>query len=133
MRLFDGQRTTDMSNRKIEDLRIWMDAREIVSDIYKLMANNHDYGFKDQIQRASVSVMNNIAEGFEYNSDTVFVRYLNIAKGSCSEVRSMLYLCEDLGYCTKDERIRLQTKLLSVSSGIYKMIQYLSVPKRKNG
>lgn len=122
-----------MSNRKIEDLRIWMDAREIVSDIYKLMANNPDYGFKDQIQRASVSIMNNIAEGFEYNLDSVLVHHLNIAKGSCSEVKSMLYLCEDLEYCTKDERTRLQTKLLSVSSEIYRMIQYLSVSKGRNG
>ena len=110
-----------------------MDAREIVSDIYKLMANNPDYGFKDQIQRASVSIMNNIAEGFEYNLDSVFVHHLNIAKGSCSEVKSMLYLCEDLKYCTKDERTRLQTKLLPVSSEIYRMIQYLSVSKGKNG
>ena len=110
-------------------MRIWLDAREMVSDIYRLMSGNHDYGFKDQIQRASVSIMNNIAEGFEYDSDSAFVRYLNIAKGSCSEVKSMLYLCEDLGYCTEEERVRLQSKLLFLSGGIYRMIQYLSTSK----
>lgn len=86
---------------------------------------NRDYGFKDQIQRASVSIMNNIAEGFEYNSDSSFIRYLNIAKGSCAEVRSMLYLCEDLGYCTSNERLKLQNQVISISSGIYKLIEYL--------
>ncbi|MBR4312580.1 MAG: four helix bundle protein [Bacteroidaceae bacterium] len=121
-----------MANRTLENLRIWIDARELVSLIYKLMADNRDYGFKDQIQRASVSIMNNIAEGFEYNSDSVFVRYLNIAKGSCSEVKSMLYLCEDLGYCSPDQRVELQAKILNVSSGIYNMILYLSQSKSKS-
>ncbi len=95
------------------------------------MANNRDFGFKDQIQRAAVSIMNNIAEGFEYNSDPVFVRYLNIPKGSCSEVKSMLYLCEDLGYCSQEQRVSLQSKVLDVSSGIYNMIIYLSQIKTK--
>ena len=63
--------------------------------IYAIMQNCRDYGFRDQIQRASVSIMNNIAEGLESGSDAKFVNFLNIAKGSCSEVRSMLYLCED--------------------------------------
>ena len=115
--------------RTLENLRIWIDARELVSLNYKLMADNRDYGFKDQIQRAAVSIMNNIAEGFEYNSDSVFIRYLNIAKGSCSEVKSMLYLCEDLEYCSPNQRVELQAKVLDVSSGIYNMIAYLSQPK----
>jgi len=120
-----------MAGRKLENLRIWMDARELVVEIYTLMANNRDFGFRDQIQRAAVSIMNNIAEGFEYNSDPVFVRYLNIAKGSCSEVKSMLYLCEDLGYCSQEQRVSLQNKVLDVSSGIYNMIIYLSQIKTK--
>lgn len=116
-----------MASRKLEELRIWIDARSFVVDIYKMMSENRDYGFRDQIQRASVSIMNNIAEGFEYNSDPVYIRYLNIAKGSCSEVKSMLYLCEDLGYCSQEQRVDLQSKLLVISSGIYKLVQYLSL------
>lgn len=115
-----------MSKRKLEELRIWNDARKFVVDIYQFMKENRDFGFKDQIQRAAVSIMNNVAEGSEYQSDATFVRYLNIAKGSCAEVKSMLYLCEDLGYCYKEDRERLQAQLLSITSGIYKMIQYLS-------
>ena len=120
-----------MADRKLENLRIWIDARGLVVDIYRLMSDNRDFGFKDQIQRATVSIMNNIAEGFEYNSDSVFVRYLNIAKGSCSEVKSMLYLCEDLNYCSQAQREALQTKLHAVSSGIYNMSVYLSKTKSK--
>jgi four helix bundle protein len=120
-----------MSNRKLEELRIWSDARKLVKEIYLLMKDNRDYGFKDQIQRATISIMNNIAEGSEYHSDPVFIRYLNIAKGSCAEVKSMLYLCEDLGYCDKANRERLHKQLLSLTSGIYKMIEYLSTPKKE--
>lgn len=66
------------------------------------MKDNCDYGFKDQIQRVAVSIMNNIAEGFESGPDAKFINFLNIAKGSCSEVKSMLYLCEDLDYCSTE-------------------------------
>ena len=89
------------------------------------MRNNRDFGFKDQIQRTSVSIMNNIAEGFESGSDARFINFLNIAKGSCSEVKSMLYLCEDLGYCSNEQREALYSQLSNISSGIYKFIEYL--------
>ena len=121
-----------MSSRKLEQLRIWHDARLFVVEIYHLLRDNRDFGFKDQIQRAAVSIMNNIAEGSEYNSDAVFIRYLNIAKGSCSEVKSMLYLCEDLGYCTPEDRERLHEQLLKLTSGIYKIIQYLESSQNHN-
>jgi len=61
-----------------------------------LFAESKNFGFKDQIQRASVSVMNNIAEGFKCKSNNEFKQYSFIVKGSCSEVRSMLYLAKDL-------------------------------------
>ena len=111
--------------RKIENLKIWNDSRVFVNDIYKMMTSCRDYGFRDQIQRASVSIMNNIAEGFESGSDASFVRYLQIAKGSCSEVKSMLFLCEDFQICTPERRNELQTQLFNLSSGIYKLIQFL--------
>lgn len=91
-----------------------------------MFSNSKDFGFKDQIQRAAVSIMNNIAEGSESGSDAKFVNYLNTAKGSCSEVRSMLYLCEDLGYCSSETRIELQGQIKKISSGIVKLIESLN-------
>ena len=69
-----------MPNRRVEDLRIWIEARLFVKEIYILMRNNRDFGFKDQIQRASVSIMNNIAEGFDSGSDAKFINFLNIQR-----------------------------------------------------
>jgi four helix bundle protein len=73
-----------------EDIIAWQKAKDVTSKIYAQFRLNRDYGFKDQIQRASVSVMNNIAEGFERKSNAEFRQFLYIAKGSCGEVRSML-------------------------------------------
>ena len=115
-----------MAVRKLENLKIWSDSRIFVVEIYKMFKDNRDYGFKDQIQRAAVSIMNNIAEGFEYGSDAQFVRYLRISKGSCSEVKSMLYLCSDLGYCSAEKREELLVNLNSIVSGIHRLIEYLA-------
>ena len=96
-----------------EDLQIWQQARELSKQIYAYTKNNTDYGFCSQIQRATVSVMNNIAEGFnrgKHSKDNkVFVNFLSIAYGSCGEVRSMLYLAEDLNYIDSDKAAELRT------------------------
>ena len=107
-----------MAGRSIENLYIWNESRLFVNKIYSLFASNKDWGFRDQIQRAAVSVMNNIAEGAESGSDATFARYLSIARGSCSEVKSMLYLGEDLGYVSSDKRIELHNQLYKISTGI---------------
>ena len=104
--------------RSLENLYIWRESRIVVNKIYQMLANNKDWGFKDQIQRAAISIMNNIAEGFDSGSDAKFANYLNIATGSCSEVRSMLYLCEDLGYCSQETRLELQDTVKRITSGI---------------
>ena len=77
-------------------------------------------------QRSAVSIINNIAEGFESGSDAKYMNFLNISRGSCGEVRSMLYLCDDLGFCTKDEREQLQTQLRKITSGIVKLSDTIS-------
>ena len=112
-------------NRSIENLYIWQMARNVVNDIYKMMESYKDYGFKDQIQRASISIMNNIAEGFDSGSDKKFISYLNISRASCSEVNSMLYLCEDFKICEKEKRVSLQNQIKVISSGCIKMIKRL--------
>jgi four helix bundle protein len=84
--------------QRFEDMVAWQKSRELVREVYKALANCRDHGFKDQIQRASVSVMSNIAEGFESGTRQEFLNYLYIAKGSAGEVRAQLYAAHDIGY-----------------------------------
>ena len=91
---------------RFEDLDAWKVARELANLIYMLGRESgfsKDYSFKDQIQRAAVSVMNNVAEGFERGSNKDFARFLFIARGSVGEVRSMLYLALDQKYVTEEQ------------------------------
>ena len=92
-----------MNIEKFEDILSWQKAKLLTLCIYKSFKTCKDFGFRDQIQRATVSIMNNIAEGFERKGDKEFKRFLFIAKGSCGEVRSMVYLAHDLGYISKEE------------------------------
>ena len=108
-----------------EELVIWQIARDLTQEIYSSLSEIKDFGFRDQIQRASISIMNNIAEGSESGSDKAYIRYLNVSRGSCSEVKSMLYLCEDMKFCTPEKRKELQSKLLIISGQIYKLIEFL--------
>jgi four helix bundle protein len=83
---------------KFEDLICFSKARELTKSVYKEFKDCKDYGFKDQITRASVSVLSNIAEGFERGTKSEFLNYLYIAKGSAGEVRAQLYVALDAGY-----------------------------------
>ncbi len=108
-----------------EDLEVWQDARTLTLSIYQMMSNNNDYGFRDQIQRAAVSIMNNIAEGSESGSNATNIRFLHIARGSCAELRSMLYLCTDLGYCSTEQQTQLLRLTRKISSYLNRLIAYL--------
>jgi four helix bundle protein len=92
--------------KRFEDLEVWKDAREFTKVIYRITRNEElkkDFAFKDQIRRASISVMNNIAEGFGRYSNKEFRRFLDIATASNLEVKSMLYLGIDLQYIQESE------------------------------
>jgi four helix bundle protein len=106
---------------QFEDIIAWQKARNMTLKIYFILKDLRDFGFRDQICRASVSVMNNIAEGFERKSDSEFMHFLYIAKGSCGEVRSMLYLAIELNYINKKD----YTELLMLSNEVSKMISGL--------
>ena len=107
-----------------EDLKVWQLSQELTVEIYRLLHQNNDYGFKDQIQRASVSIMNNIAEGSESGSNALYLKFLKIAKGSCAEVRSMLYLSEKLGSCSSEEAMSLIEKTLFISRSLNRLILF---------
>ena len=90
-----------MGITRFEDLIAWQKARELTKAIYQATTTipfSKDFGLKDQIQRASVSIMSNIAEGFERGSHNEFHQFLVIAKGSCAEVKSQLYVALDANY-----------------------------------
>jgi len=84
--------------KRFEELKAWQEARVLVRSVYAAFKGCGDSGFTDQIQRASVSVLSNIAEGFESGTRQEFVNYLYIAKASCGEVRAQLYAAYDIGY-----------------------------------
>lgn len=110
---------------QFEELKIWQEARALSKSIYDLTKTSKDFDFNNQIRRAAVSVMNNIAEGFDRGSNKDFVRFLHIAKASCSEVRSMLYLGEDLQMFSHENTEVLRKFCFNLSSAIKKFINYL--------
>lgn len=117
-----------MKIEKFEDIKVWQKAKELTLLIYKTFSNNKDYRFRDQIQSASVSIMNNIAEGFERQGNKEFSRFLFISKGSCAEVRSMLYLAIDLKYISKldfDNIFGLSEEISKMLSGFIKTLKTL--------
>ena len=86
---------------KFEDLIAWQKARELTRNIYQVTTQGNfsrDFGLRDQIRRASVSIMSNVAEGFERGGRSEFHQFLVISKGSCAELRSQLYVSLDVGY-----------------------------------
>ncbi len=91
-----------MRIERFEDIEVWREARELVKNIYDKFKDIRDYSFKDQIQRASVSVMSNIAEGFDRGVHKEFIQFLVIARGSLSELRSLLYNALDLGFIDEE-------------------------------
>ena len=112
-------------DRGFENLRVWQQSRIFVNSIYDIMEEIKDYSFRDQIQRAAVSIMNNIAEGAESGSDAKYVNFLQISRGSCSEVRSMLYLCLDRNIIDQDTFEKLKSESILISNHIYRLIESL--------
>lgn len=94
--------------RRFEELGCWQRSRVLVKEVYSALRTCPDHGFKDQIQRASVSVLSNIAEGFESGTKQEFLNYLYIAKGSAGEVRAQLYAAYDIGYVNVETFERLK-------------------------
>jgi len=110
--------------KSFEDLDVWKNAMQLVVAIYAEFKENKDYGFRDQIQRASVSIPSNIAEGYERQSNKEFIQFLYIAKGSSGELQTQLYIAQKLNYLTKDKAKELIDKSKKVSSMIHNLINY---------
>ncbi|MFD2831897.1 four helix bundle protein [Gramella sp. AN32] len=111
-----------------KDLEIWQKARDICIEVYKIREKSQlktDYRLYDQINAASGSIMDNIAEGFERNGNKEFVQFLSIAKASCGETRSQLYRVLDRKYINEEEFNTLLNKLKNLSMQIGGFMNYL--------
>ena len=123
-----------MKIEKFEDLNIWKLALKITKLVYDISANSSfakDFGLKDQIRRAIISVSANIVEGFEKNNNNEFVRFLKIAKGSTGETRNHLYIALCVGYINKDQFEEINNDLLVLIKQIGKFIVYLEEIKKE--
>jgi len=114
------------SIKSFEELIVWQKAQDLAVTIYQQLAELKDFGFKDQIQRAAVSISNNIAEGFDRNTNKEFVRFLYIAKASSAEVKSMLYLAERLDYLEVGICQELRDKADEISKMIRGLIKSIT-------
>jgi len=106
---------------RFEDLQVWQMAHDLCVTIYSLTGDctfSTDWGLRDQIQRASVSVMSNVAEGFERYSRREFKQFLSYARGSCAEVRSQIQLAKSLGYVTDVDATATYDKCIKLSRAI---------------
>ena len=114
--------------RSFEDLEAWQLARKLNRDIYETTRSNpfaKDFALRDQIRRASVSVMANIAEGFESRTDGLFIEFLGRAKGSSGEVRCHLSVAHDIGYIPQDTYLQLPADAARVSRWVSGLLTYL--------
>lgn len=111
---------------KFEDLRIWEEGINLTVEIYNAFKDCRDFGLRDQIQRAAVSIPSNIAEGFDRQTNNEFIRFLRIAKGSCAELRTQLIISQRVGILRNDDLIEGTRRL---SSMIQKLISYRTSDK----
>ncbi len=114
-----------MGIERFEDIIAWQKAKLLTINIYTIFNDSKDFGFKDQIQRASISIMNNIAEGFERKSNKEFKQFLYIAKGSCGEVRSMLIIANELKKINTSEFETLFSLSIEISKILFGLINKL--------
>jgi four helix bundle protein len=115
--------------KSFEEFEVYKKGIQLAKLIFGLMNNKpfeKEFGFKDQIKRAVVSITNNIAEGSEYNNNKQLIRYLKISKGSCAEVRSMLILSRELNFCNQSEIQKGFDLSIEISQNLSNFIKYLN-------
>lgn len=114
--------------KRFEDIEAWQTAREITRRIYEMSkdgAFSRDFGLRDQMRRASVSIMSNIAEGFESRTRSLFLEFLGRAKASAGELRAQCYVAVDAGYLSRDQFRSLSDQCEKCSSQISRLMAYL--------
>jgi len=109
--------------KRFEDLEVWKSAYKLSVEIYRKFSSCKDYAFKDQITKSALSIPSNIAEGFERNTNKEFIHFLYIAKGSCGELRTQLYIAMEIGILGKNDGEKLIKDAESISYMLNALIQ----------
>ncbi len=126
-----------MAFKKLEEIEVWRRGCRLAVDIYKLTKSadfNSDWGLRDQIRRAAVAIPSNIAEGYGRDTDAEFNRFLMIARGSCTELRTQIYIAHAVGYFKKqtaDKLIDECAQIASMLSGLSKYLKKSSISTKK--
>jgi four helix bundle protein len=120
-----------MKIKKFEDIEAWKEARDLFKEIYNYFAHVRDLSYKGQIQRAALSIMSNIAEGFDRGSNKEFIQFLVIARGSVSEVKSLSYAALDIGYIDHAVFKKIHERCFKLKNLINGFIRYLKNSDRK--
>lgn len=108
---------------RFENLIVWQKSKELCVDIYKHFNESKDFGFRDQITRSSLSIVSNIAEGFERESNKELIRFLYIAKGSCGELRSQLIVAKEISFIDQETAEKLINQAKEISYMLNSLIQ----------
>jgi four helix bundle protein len=119
-----------MSYQSFENLEVWKKSCRLAVRIYKTLKDCRDYGFKDQMCRAAVSIPSNIAEGAERDSKQEYIRFIHIAKGSAAELRTQLYIAGEIGLLEKEIVKELVSELKHISAMLHKAVT--SIKQRLN-
>jgi len=117
-----------MAIERFEDIRAWQAARDLTRSVYQLSnveAFNRDFGLRDQIRRAAVSMMANVAEGFDSSSNREFIQFLYYALRSASELQSHFYVAMDQGYVSNSQFVEIYEASGKIKSMIFRFIEYL--------
>ncbi|HBA89135.1 MAG TPA: four helix bundle protein [Geobacter sp.] len=120
-----------MKIERFEDIESWKEARLLVNDVYRALRTCKDFGFCSQLQRAAVSVMSNIAEGFDRGSNREFIQFLVVSRGSVAEVKSLLYAGVDIGHLDQEAFDKLMCRCVKVTSLLDGFLRFLRGTPRK--
>lgn len=123
-----------MAFQSFEDLEVWQRGCRLAVDVFETFAACRNFTMQDQVQRAALSVPSNIAEGYERNSNKEFIRFLNISKGSCGELRTQIYISRKLKFLTKSDFDRVIGDCKEISAmlhGLVRAVGKRSSPKQE--
>ena len=123
----------DKNYHSFEDLLIWQEGMNLCDEIYAVLKKCRDYSLRDQMQRSSVSIPSNIAEGFELSTNRAFIRHLYIAKGSSGELRTQIYIAMRQGYIEKQKGLELVDLAKKIAAMISNFISVRKNRLRKPG